>query len=95
MAAEFEAECGRIDTPLAVLPPRRPQRGGHGRGRLKSGANRTARIEFWNQYLGDMTVPDANVQLDDYLDYHNNHRPHSAIGMVTPSHHFATLQEAA
>ena len=46
-------------------------------------ANRTARIEFWNQYAGDMTVADANARFDGYLDYYNNHRPHSVIGMAT------------
>ena len=88
--AEFEAECAGLDIPLAVLPPRRPQLNGH-----VERANRTARIEFWNQYAGDMTVADANAGIDAYLDYYNNHRPHSAIDMMTPSQHFATLQQAA
>ena len=88
--AEFEAECARSDIPLAVLPPRRPQLNGH-----VERANRTARIEFVNQYAGDMTVADANARLHAYLDYYNNQRPHSAIGMMTPSHRFATLQQAA
>ena len=88
--AEFETECARLDAELAVLPPRRPQLNGH-----VERANRTARTEFWNQYAGDMTVADANAELQIYLDYYNNHRPHSAIGMMTPSQHFATLQTAA
>ncbi len=59
-------------------PPRRRPLNGH-----VERANRTERIEFWNQYAGDMTVADANARFDGYLDYYNNHRPHSVIGMAT------------
>ena len=88
--AEFEDACKRLGIDLAVLPPRRPQLNG-----CVERANRTVRIEFRNQYIGDMTVAGANAGLAGYLDYHNGHRPHSSIGMMTPNAHFDTLREAA
>ena len=88
--AEFEDACARLETPLAVLPPRRPQWNG-----CVERANGTARTEFWSQYTGELTCAAVNDGIDDYLHYYNSERPHSAIGMMTPNAHFATLKEAA
>ena len=88
--AGFEDACARLAFPLVVLPPRRPQWNG-----CVERANGTARTEFWSQYAGELTCAAVNAAINRYLDYYNNRRPHSAIAMMTPSEHFATLQEAA
>ncbi len=84
--AEFEGECARLRRP----PAGTPQLNGH-----VERTNGTARTKFSSQYAGDMTVTNANGELDACLDHNNNHRPLAAIGMVTPIEHFATLQHAA
>ena len=88
--AEFEDACARRRIPLVVLPPRRPQLNGH-----VERANRTARIEFWNGYVGDMAIAAINIELGRYLDYYNRRRPHSSIGMMPPDDYFDKLQQAA
>lgn len=78
--AEFEDECAERRLPLKVLPPRRPELNG-----IVERANRTARIEFWSHYDGELTCQAINRGLDPHLDYYNNRRPHRALGMKTPA----------
>ena len=56
-----------------------------------SRANRTTRIEFRTQYLGEMTVADTNAQ----LDYYNTPPTLLRHRHVDPGRYFVTLQEAA
>ena len=48
--AEFEAGCRALGLPLPVPPPRSPQPDG-----IVERANRTARVECWSQYRGELT----------------------------------------
>ena len=72
---EFEAVCKEKGIPLKVLPPRSPELNG-----IVERANRTARIEFWNNYTGKFNCEAVNMALADYLHYYNNKRPHRAPG---------------
>ncbi len=78
--AEFEAECKALGLPLLVLPPRSPQLNG-----IVERANRTARVECWSQYRGELTCAAMNEALGQYLDYYNSRRPHRSLGMKTPA----------
>lgn len=84
--AEFEDECAKRAVELAVLPPNRPQLNG-----CVERANGTSRAEFWSLYAGDLTVEAVNAELDEYLRYYNDERPHTGIGMMTPNDYYATL----
>ena len=53
-------------------------------------ANGTSRAEFWSLCAGDLTVEAVNAELDEYLRYYNDERPHTGVGMMTPSD-YATL----
>ena len=77
---EFEEACKEMGIPLKVLPPRSPKLNG-----IVERANRTARIEFWNNYTGKFNCEAVNMALVVYLHYYNNERPHRSLGMKTPS----------
>ncbi len=87
--AAFEEECRALGLPLLVLPPRSPQLNG-----IVERANRTARVECWSQYRGELTCAAMNEALAAYLDYYNNRRRHRSLGMKTPAE-FARMIEAA
>ena len=87
---EFEAECARRSLPLKVPPPRRPQLNG-----VVEQANRTARVECWRFYDGELNCAAMNKALRTYLDYYNNRRPHRSLDMQTPNQQAAFLGMAA
>lgn len=86
--AEFEDACQTLDIPLRVLPPRRPQFNG-----VVERHNDTARVEFWSQYTGELTVAAVTEHLTKYLDFFNHVRPHRRLHMATPMEYLA--QQAA
>jgi transposase InsO family protein len=65
--AEFEEECQRLEIPLIVLPPRRPDyNGGVERG------NRTFREEFYNQNnLLANNITEMRSELEKALEKYN------------------------
>ena len=82
--AEFERECQRMNIPLFVLPPRRPQFNG-----CVERANATTREEFWNLYEGAFTVEAAGEALAKYQHFYNHVRPHRALDFKTPAEYLA------
>ena len=82
--AEFEDACERRGLPLLVLPPRRPQYNG-----VVERHNDTARVEFWNQYAGELTVAAVRDPLAEYLRFYNHVRPHRKLDMATPMEYLA------
>ena len=78
--ADFESACQTLEIPLHVLPPRQPRWNG-----CVERANRSARIEFWNQYDGPMTVAAAAPALAGHEFFHNYQRPHWALDCRTPN----------
>jgi transposase InsO family protein len=77
---EFEEECKRLEIPLVVLPPRRPDyNGGVERG------NRTFREEFYNQNnLLANNITEMRSELEKALWKYNNYRPHAHLNGATP-----------
>lgn len=59
--------------------------------RLRRTRQRHLRAEFWSFHAGDLTVEAVNAELDEYLRYYNDERPHTGIGMMTPNEYYATL----
>ena len=86
--AEFEHACQTLAIPLRVLPPRRPQFNG-----VVERHNDTARVEFWSQYKGDLTLAAVTKHLAQYLPFFNYVRPHRRLHMATPMEYLA--QQAA
>jgi len=82
--ARFEQACERDDIPLKVLPPRRPQFNG-----CVERHNDTARVEFWSQYAGELTVKAASGPLAEYNHFFNHVRPHRRLDMKTPMEYLA------
>jgi transposase len=87
--AEFEAECARLNIPLYVLPPKRPQYNG-----CVERANGTSRSEFYPFYEGALTVAAVNCALADYQQLYNDYRPHQALDLLTPNEYLQSLMAA-
>ena len=90
--AEFEDACAKLNIPLSVLPPKRPDyNGGVER------ANRTFREEF---YLAPSVLADSiqalRYDLRKHLDKYNAFRPHHSLNGLTPFQYIKnTLHEEA
>jgi transposase InsO family protein len=78
--AEFEEECKRLEIPLIVLPPRRPDyNGGVERG------NRIFREEFYNRSdILANNIKEMRPELEKALWKYNNYRPHAHLNGATP-----------
>ena len=87
--AEFEAECQRLNIPLFVLPPKRPQYNG-----CVERANGTSRSEFYPFYDGAFTIQALNQALQHYLNIYNHYRPHQALDLMTPNEYLQNLATA-
>ena len=88
--AQFETACHKLDLPLYVLPPRRPQYNG-----CVERAHSTTRCEFWTFYDGELRVADINRALQQQLHFYHHRRPHRSLGLLTPQAFLATLSSAA
>ena len=77
--AEFEQACQAKGIKLFVLPPRSPKLN----GRVER-ANRTYRNEFYECYDGDLDLSSLRSALYAFQDSYNRHRPHQALGYLTP-----------
>lgn len=76
----FEDQCQKLDIPLHVLPPRRPQyNGGVERG------NRIFKEEFYSlkDILAD-SIRHLNALLQNAVHKYNNFRPHFSLKGLTP-----------
>ena len=91
-APRFEGECGKRGFDLAVLPPRRPQWNGCGRGLLEAGAPTTPPAPSLRNFLDcDLAVETVSRKLLEHEFFHNEQRPHRSIGMTTPNEFYDTL----
>jgi len=77
---EFEQECQKLDIPLFILPPNRPQwNGGVERG------NRTFREEFYaNKDTDADSIRTFRCQLQKAVHKYNTYRPHFSLKGKTP-----------
>ncbi len=77
--AEFEDACQRRGLKLYVLPPKSPQMNGG-----VERCNGAWRYEFYAAYDLPTTVEQLNPLIDSFQHLYNYHRPHGALGGLTP-----------
>lgn len=77
--AEFEDACQRRGLKLYVLPPKSPQMNGG-----VERCNGAWRYEFYAAYDLPTTVEQLNPLIDSFQNLYNHHRPHGALGGLTP-----------
>ena len=82
--AQFEDTCRAKGIRLFALPPRSPKLNG-----CVERTNRTYRHEFYECYDGGLDLPSLRRALYDFQHAYNHHRPHQALGYLTP---YAYLQ---
>lgn len=85
--AEFEDACRDRSIRLYVLPPKCPQMNG-----AVERCNGAWRYEFYSVYDLPRNVDDLNPILDSFQHLYNHHRPHGALGGLTPAQYLPTLQ---
>ena len=78
--AEFEDACEKKGLRLFVLPPKSPQMNG-----AVERCNGAWRYEFYAVYDLPRSVEAINPILDSFQHLYNHHRPHGALGGITPS----------
>ena len=75
----FETECAKLNIPLYVLPPKRPQyNGGVERG------NRTFREEFYANDILAESLGEFKFELKKAVRKYNTYRPHFSLKGLTP-----------
>jgi putative transposase len=84
--AEFEQACAEKHLTLFVLPPKRPQLNG-GVERAQS----TWRYEFYACHDLPHHLDQLQPLVDDFAHQFNHHRPHQALGDLTPAEYLSTL----
>jgi putative transposase len=77
---EFETGCAQRGIALFALPPRSPKLNGKAER-----TNRTYRNEFYECYDGDLGLPSLQPALRGFEETYNHHRPHQALGYLTPA----------
>lgn len=85
--AEFEDACRDKDLVLYELPPKRPQLNG-----AVERCNGAWRYEFYGVYDLPRSVEPLAPLLDSFQHLYNHHRPHGALGGLTPARYLAKLQ---
>jgi putative transposase len=85
--ADFEQACHDEAIRLYVLPPKCPQMNG-----AVERCNAAWRYEFYPVYELPRNVDDLNPILDSFQHLHNHHRPHGALGGLTPAQYLHILQ---
>jgi putative transposase len=85
--AEFETACQSRGLKLYVLPPKSPQMNGG-----VERCNGAWRYEFYAAYELPATVEDLNPIIDSFQHLYNHHRPHGALGGLTPSEYRSSQQ---
>ena len=85
--AEFEQACADKKIRLYVLPPKSPKMNG-----AVERCNGTWRYEFYGVYDLQPSVEAINPILDSFQHLYNHHRPHGALGGLTPAQYLPKLQ---
>jgi len=85
--AEFEDACKDKGLQLYELPPKRPQLNG-----AVERCNGSWRYEFYGVYELPTNVEALNPILDSFQHLYNHHRPHGALGGLTPAEYLAARQ---
>jgi len=85
--AEFEQACADKKIRLYVLPPKSPKLNG-----AVERCNGAWRYEFYAVYDLPPNVQAINPILDAFQHLYNHHRPHGALGGLTPVQYLAKLQ---
>jgi putative transposase len=76
----FEKECQARGLELLVLPPKRPDLNG-----CVERAQSTWRYEFYATYDLPHRIDKLQTFVDAFADRFNHHRPHDALGGLTPA----------
>jgi putative transposase len=82
--AEFEDACETKGLRLFVLAPKSPQMNG-----AVERCNGASRYEFYAVYDLPRSLEALNPILDGFQHPHNHHRPHAALGGITPARYVA------
>jgi putative transposase len=85
--AEFEQACADRKIRLYVLPPKCPKMNG-----AVERCNGAWRYEFYAVYDLPPNVEAINPILDAFQHLYNHHRPHGALGGLTPAQYLPKLQ---
>lgn len=85
--AEFEQACADKNIRLYVLPPKSPKMNG-----AVERCNGSWRYEFYAVYDLPRNVEAINPILDAFQHLYNHHRPHGALGGLTPAQYLPKLQ---
>ena len=84
---EFKAVCPLTDF---VLPANRPDLNG-----CVERANGASRSEFYNRYMGPLSVSAVNRELAAFQWHYNHYRPYDGIDLETPMAYYQQLMQAA
>lgn len=85
--AAFEDACQKRGLRLYVLPPKSPQMNGG-----VERCNGAWRYEFYETYDLPVTVEELNPLIDGFQYLYNHHRPHGALGGLTPDEYRRNTQ---
>jgi transposase InsO family protein len=80
--AEFEAACREFGVKLFVLPPRSPKLNGQ-----VERAHRSHVQEFYDYYVGELSIEAVNRALRAWEETFNTLRPHQALKLRSPLHY--------
>ena len=84
---EFEEACKKLAIELFVLPPKSPKYNAH----VERG-NSTVKYEFYWQYAGPSNLDAIRYQLQKFVKFYNEYRPHQALHYLTPWQYYLTLE---
>jgi len=85
--AEFEDACKDKGLTLYELPPKRPQLNG-----AVERCNGAWRYEFYGVYDLPRSIEPLIPLLESFQHLYNHHRPHGALGGLTPARYLAKLK---
>lgn len=88
--ADFEAACAERRVRLYVLPPKCPQLNG-----AVERAQSTWRYEFYATYELPHRIAEISPLIDSFAHLYNHHRPHGALGGLTPAQYLQSRSGGA
>jgi putative transposase len=85
----FEEHCRNKGLELVVLPPKRPDLNG-----CVERAQSSWRYEFYASYELPCRIDKLQPLVDAFAHRYNHHRPHQALGDLTPAKYLSRLSQA-